>query len=77
MFITVQFKDAKKNFRGRTYDYELCRDEAPPRKDSVIRMMDEDYDYICHGTRVKVVGIKDKSETANVKIRWVEASMED
>ena len=41
MVITVQFKDRNKNFRGRTYDYLLHKEEDIPKNGDIIRMMDE------------------------------------
>lgn len=58
MVITVQFKDHNKNFRGRTYDYLLHKEEDIPKSGDIIRMMDENYDYLYHGTRVIVCGVR-------------------
>lgn len=57
MIITVQFKDKNKVFKGKTYDYE-CVDSVIPKKNDIIRMVNEDCEYICNGTRVKVVDVK-------------------
>ena len=75
MFITIQFKDAKNVFRGRTYDYELCADEELLQCGDIIRMADEDWNYICYGTRVKVVDVKTESATAAQKIHYVKTTM--
>lgn len=76
MYITVQFKDAQKNFRGRTYDYEVYEDEPTLTKGDIIRMMDNDLNYICNGTRVKVVDVKNTSTTALTKIRVLKTSLD-
>lgn len=78
MFVTVQFKDRNKVFKGRTYDYLLNREETVPQVGQIIRLMDDDYNYLCYGTRVKVVGIKETSEVKEpVSVRYVEASLEN
>ena len=78
MFVTVQFKDRNKVFKGRTYDYLLNREETVPRVGQIIRLMDDDYNYLCYGTRVKVVGVKETSEVKEpVSVRYVVASLEN
>lgn len=78
MFVTVQFKDRNKVFKGRTYDYLLNREETVPQVGQIIRLMDDDYNYLCYGTRVKVVGVKEISEVKEpVSVRYVEASLEN
>ena len=78
MFVTVQFKDRNKVFKGRTYDYLLNREETVPRVGQIIRLMDDNYNYLCYGTRVKVVGVKETSEVKEpVSVRYVEASLEN
>lgn len=78
MFVTVQFKDRNKVFKGRTYDYLLNREETVPRVGQIIRLMDDNYNYLCYGTRVKVVGVKETSEVKEpVSIRYVVASLEN
>ncbi len=78
MFVTVQFKDRNKVFRGRTYDYLLNREEAVPQVGQVVRLMDDNYNHLCYGTRVKVVDVKERSEVKDpVSVRYVEASLED
>lgn len=77
MFVTVQFKDRNKVFKGRTYDYLLNREETVPRVGQIIRLMDDNYNYLCYGTRVKVVGVKETSEVKEpVSVRYVVASLE-
>lgn len=78
MFVTVQFKDRNKVFRGRTYDYLLNREETVPQVGQIVRLMDDNYNYLCYGTRVKVVDVKEKSEVKDpVSVRYVEASLEN
>lgn len=78
MFVTVQFKDRNKVFKGRTYDYLLNREEIVPRVGQIIRLMDDNYNYLCYGTRVKVVGVKETSEVKEpVSVRYVVASLEN
>lgn len=78
MFVTVQFKDRNKIFKGRTYDYLLNREEAVPQVGQIIRLMDDNYNYLCYGTRVKVVGVKETSEVKEpVSVRYVVASLEN
>ena len=78
MFVTVQFKDRHKVFKGRTYDYLLNREETVPQVGQVIRLMDDNYNYLCYGTRVKVVGVKETSEVKEpVSVRYVVASLEN
>lgn len=78
MFVTVQFKDRNKVFKGRTYDYLLNREEVVPQVGQIIRLMDDNYNYLCYGTRVKVVGVKETSEVKEpVSVRYVEASLEN
>lgn len=77
MVVSVQFKNKDKVFLGKEYDYLLSNEEEVPKKGSIIRMMDTNYNYLCSGTRVKVVGIKKTSSTAKTKIRYVEATLED
>lgn len=75
MYITIQFKDAQKVFKGKTYDYELCADEPAPKKDDIVRMTDENWNYIHYGTRVKVIDVKQKSETAKAKVRLIQSTL--
>lgn len=78
MVVTVQFKDKNKVFKGRTYDFILNKDELPPKKDAIIRMMDNDYNYIFYGTRVKVVDVRKKifSDINLNEIRYVTSSLD-
>ena len=76
MYITVQFKDKNKVFKGRKYDYILNDNEKIPEKNTIIRMMDNNYDWIANGTRVKVVDIKKYSKTATQEIRYVEDTID-
>lgn len=77
MVVSVQFKNRDKQFVGKTYDYELCEDERVPTKGDIIRMLDENYDLMCYGTRVKVVDVKRSSDRVQTKIRYMEASMDE
>ena len=61
MFISVQFKDKDKNFKGKIYDYELLTDIVPKVGD-IIRMIDKDNEPVCYGTRVKVVAVKSETD---------------
>lgn len=76
MYITVQFKDKNKIFKGRKYDYILNDNEKIPEKNTIIRMMDNNYDWIANGTRVKVVDIKKYSKTATQEIRYIEDTID-
>lgn len=78
MVISIQFKDSKKIFRGKTYDYKLNKEEKVPKKGSIIRMMDNDYNYIHYGTRVKVVNVR-KDEFTDIdlnEIRYIDSSLD-
>lgn len=77
MVVSVQFKNKKKEFVGKTYDYELVKGEKVPQKGQIIRMMDEQYNYLCYGTRVKVVDVKQVSPSAQMAIRYVEDTLDD
>ena len=77
MYITVQFKDKNKVFKGRTYDYKICDDEPEkPARGDIIRMMDKDYNYICYGTRVKVVDVKENSLNDVQEIRFIKTTLD-
>lgn len=78
MFITIQFKNKDKVFCGKTYDFLLNKEEDVPEVGQIVRLMDSDYNYICYGTRVKIVDVKEKSEVKEPWIvRYVTASLED
>lgn len=78
MVITVQFKDRNKVFKGPAYDYRLHSEETTPRRGSIIRLMDENYEWRHYGTRVKVVDIRwDEKEEGLDVVRYVEANLED
>ena len=76
MYITVQFKDKNKVFKGRQYDYILNDNEKTPEKNTIIRMMDNNYDWIANGTRVKVIDIKKYSTTATQEIKYIEDTID-
>ena len=77
MYITIMFKNKSKEFVGRSYDYELLAGEEVPEVGSIIRMMDSNCKPVCYGTRVKVVGIKNKSDLAKVAIKYTKASLDE
>lgn len=58
MVISVQFKDKNKNFRGKSYDYLLHKEEKIPCRGEIVRLMDEDYEYKHYGTRVMVTKVR-------------------
>lgn len=58
MFISVQFKDKNKVFKGKIYDYELLDGVPTPQIGDIVRMLDKDDKPVCYGTRVKIVAIK-------------------
>lgn len=78
MVVTVQFKDKNKIFKGHTYNFILNKDELPPKKGAIIRMMDNDYNYIFYGTRVKVTDVREKifSDINLNEIRYVTSSLD-
>lgn len=79
MVITVQFKDGNKNFRGKTYDYILHKEETIPKNGEIIRIMDENYNYLCYGTRIRVTGIRHSVPSDKEKlsvIRYVTATLD-
>jgi hypothetical protein len=77
--ISVQFKDKNKVFRGRNYDYILNREEEIPEKGAIVRLLDDDYNYVVHGTRLKINDIqeKDVNEEEYVSVRYIRASLDD
>lgn len=78
MVISVQFKDSNKIFRGKTYDYILNKNEEPPKKNSIIRMMDKNYDWIANGTRVLVKDIREDkfTDTNLLEIKYINATLD-
>mgnify|MGYP003540026991 CR=1 FL=1 len=78
MVVTVQFKDKNKVFKGRTYDYLLNKNEEKPVIGSVIRMMDNDYNWLANGTRVKVVDTREKkfTDTNLEEIKYMTATLD-
>lgn len=77
MYITVQFKDRNKVFKGKTYDYLLNKEEKPPQRGDIIRMMDDNYEYICYGTRVKVVDVVNGNKDNLTSIRYIKTTLDD
>lgn len=57
--IFIQFKNKNLEFVGRLYDYLLHEDEEIPTPNTIVRLLDEDYNYLNYGTRVKVVDVVD------------------
>jgi uncharacterized protein YhfF len=77
MFISVQFKDKNKVFKGKIYDYELLTDVVP-KVGEIIRMVDKDNEPVCYGTRVKVVAVKAETPIKVWdKVNYLIASLED
>lgn len=79
MYISVQFKDRNKVFKGKTYDYKLDEKEKIPKKGAIVRMFDEDNEFVAYGTRVKVVDVKTVSLSANenLKVRLLETTLDN
>lgn len=79
MFIGIQFKNKNKEFTGKVYDFELHKEEDIPKEGDIVRLMDEDYDFMFYGTRVKIIEVKPKlAMPAEVDIvRYIEASMDE
>lgn len=78
MIVTVQFKNKDKVFSGKTYDYILNKNEKVPKQGSIIRMMDKNYNYICNGTRVKVVALRKEkfSDSLLTEIKYVTSTLD-
>ena len=77
MYISVQFKNKNKDFVGKAYDYLLNKEEIPPEKGDIIRMMDDNYNYICYGTRVKVVDVVNADKDNLTSIRYIKTTLDD
>lgn len=77
MVISVQFKNRDMEFGGKTYDFELAPNETTPENGAIIRMTDTEGKKVCNFTRVKVVGIKEKSDKTQGLIRCVASSMDE
>lgn len=77
MYITVQFKNKNKDFVGKLYDYALNKEEIPPKQGDIIRMMDDDYNYICYGTRVRVVDVVNSNKENLKSIRYIKTTLDD
>ena len=61
MIIGVTF-GAKANPFGKEYSYRLAKGVPAPKAGSVIRMMDEDYNFIHNGTRTRIVNVRKATE---------------
>jgi len=77
MYITVQFKNKNKDFVGKLYDYALNKEEIPPKQGDIIRMMDDNYNYLCYGTRVKVVDVVNADKKDLTSIRYIKTTLDD
>ena len=78
-YITIQFKDKDKVFKGRTYDFRLNDNVSPPSVGSIIRMYKPDGHKMCNATRVKVLNVMRSSAMANddEPIEYELASLDD
>lgn len=76
MIIGVTF-GARANPFGKEYSYRLAKGVPAPKVGSVIRMMDEDYNFIHNGTRVRVVSVHEKVDMRTTCIRYIEEKEED
>lgn len=80
LFVNVKFKNRNMEFTGKTYSYELAADEEAPKDGEIVRLMDENYNYICNGTRVKVENtskIPVGKVAEYLRIRYVKASLDE
>lgn len=77
MIIGVTF-GARANPFGKEYSYRLAKGVPTPKVGSVIRMMDEDYNFIHNGTRTRIVNVRKATEKdVGLKvIRYINATME-
>lgn len=80
MYVNVKFKNRKMEFIGKTYSYELAADEEVPKDGEIVRLMDEDYNYLNHGTRIRVESTS-KVPVGKVaeylRVRYVKATLDD
>ena len=75
--ISVQFKNKSKEFIGKTYDYLLEKSEDIPRRGDIVRLMDKDCNWVCHGTRVKVADVLTTENVPNLQeVTYVKSSMD-
>ena len=79
MVISIQFKDKYKVFKGKLYDFKLAKGEEIPKKNSVVRLMDNKAkDYLFYGTRVRVADVKfDVNEDELEEVTYIESSLDD
>lgn len=77
--ISVQFKNRNKEFVGKTYDFLLNKEEEVPNEGDIVRLMDNAYDYLFYGTRVKVVEAKFETAERNdlQEVRYITSSLDD
>ena len=71
MYITVQFKNKNKDFVGK------LQEEIPPKQGDIIRMMDDNYNYLCYGTRVKVIDVVNADKKDLTSIRYIKTTLDD
>ena len=77
MYITIQFKDKEKHFKGKEYDYLLGENVAPPTVGSIIRMHRQDGGKMSP-TRVRVNGVKMFSSSADpIPIEYQVTTLDD
>lgn len=80
MKISIRFKDKNKVFRGRTYDYLLAKDEEVPKVGDIIRLLDNDYNYLHYGTRTRVENVsaaKEEDKGLLTKVRLIQSSLDE
>lgn len=77
--ISVRFKDKNKVFKGKTYDYKVLDGEDDVKAGDIIRMMDDDLNWICYGTRVRVESVRPatKADVGLLGIRLVLTTLDD
>lgn len=80
MYISVQFKDKNKHFRGRNYDFLLSPTISPPSVGTIIRTYKANGGgKMCNATRVRVNEVREFSDTADKScpIKYEIANLED
>ena len=79
MYIGVKFKGKNKDFKGRTYNFELAKDEDIPKVGDIIRLTDADWGFLFYGTRVRVeevVPTVAEPDTMQI-VHYIESSLDD
>lgn len=75
--VSIQFKDKNKVFKGKTYDFLLNKEEEVPSQGSIVRLMDDDYDWMFYGTRVKITEVKFAEQATDLKsVRYLTAKLD-